>query len=92
MNKIRWHAVSLGAPVFTSPDEDGIPYRIVPSGSWLGVIQEAGTWVYVIGKECTGWVKKEQLALCEIPSLHIHSSQNASAPVIGYIAQSKKVA
>lgn len=91
MNKIIWHAVSLGAAVHASPESDAPVYRTIPVGTWLGVVKESGEWAYVIGRESTGWVLISELAPCESRTLHINSAKGNFTPV-AYLADVKKVA
>jgi hypothetical protein len=88
MNKILWHAVSLKAAVHASPESDAPVMRVIPMGTWLGVIKDQGDWVYVIGRECTGWVMKSELAICESRTLHI----NLGTSNVAYLADVKRVA
>jgi hypothetical protein len=93
MNKILWHAVSIRAAVHASPESDSPVLKTITPGIWMGVIKEVGNWAYVISKQCTGWVIKSELAVCETRTLHI----NAPNSVLGiqgmtYLAEVRKVA
>ncbi|MEP7323561.1 MAG: SH3 domain-containing protein [Saprospiraceae bacterium] len=76
MKKILWHAVSRGALIRSKPAESAPVLRSITNGTWLGVIKEFGEWIYVIGKECTGWVSKKELGSLETKLLHIKKNDD----------------
>jgi hypothetical protein len=57
--------------VFNSPAENGEPACIVHQGDWLGVLSRQGDWVHVIGIECEGWVKNNEVESRPPAQLHI---------------------
>lgn len=89
MNKILWHAVSLGVDVHADPSQDAAVVKTIASGTWFGVLNEIDNWAFVIGKECSGWVLKTNIAPAELKTLHI---MHRNSHQIGYSAQVKKVA
>ena len=74
MNKVLWHAISTGALVRSKPTLGAPIVRSISKGTWLGVIKELGEWIYVIGKESTGWVMKGELVALQSKTLHVHQS------------------
>ncbi len=81
MNKILWHAISVGALVRSTPNETAPILKSIVKGTWLGVIQEVGEWIYVIGKESIGWVRRSELKNLETQALHINRADDQALEI-----------
>lgn len=71
MNKILWHAVSVSALIRSKPDDHAPVLKSIQHGTWLGVVNEMGEWIYVIGTEAFGWVLRKEITTCNTLDLHI---------------------
>ena len=83
MNKILWHAVSVSALIRSTPDDRAPVLKSITNGTWLGVVNEMGEWIYVVGTEAIGWVLRREITVCNSHDHHIHR-QNGEKWKVGY--------
>jgi len=65
------YARKNGTLVHADPVEDGTPVHVLKHGDWTGVIECRGSWIRVIGVDCDGWVREEDLE--RRPPLQLHA-------------------
>ena len=65
------YARKNGTLVYADPFEDGRPLHELKPGDWTGVIEYRDSWIRVIGVDCDGWVKEENLE--RRPPLQLHA-------------------
>jgi hypothetical protein len=66
-------------PVFEDPFDNGSPVYILRQGNWMGVLQREGDWIQVIGIDCTGWVRSEDVE--ERPPFSLHALWVPGQPI-----------
>lgn len=66
-------------PVYIAPVEDGMPTHILHPGDWVGELAREADWIRVIGVECDGWVRSEDLE--ERPPFQLHAYWTAGKTI-----------
>ncbi len=66
-------------PVYVAPLEDGMPVQILHRGDWVGELAREPDWIRVIGVDCDGWVREEDLE--ERPPFQLHAIWTAGKPI-----------
>lgn len=66
-------------PVYITPFEDGMPMHILHPGDWVGELAREADWIRVIGVECDGWVRSEDLE--QRPHFQLHAYWTAGKPI-----------
>lgn len=46
-------------PVYRNPFAEDLPITFLHKGSWMGMLEQKGDWIYVITIEGAGWVLRE---------------------------------
>lgn len=85
MIKSHLYVKYADAPVFKQPEESSAPQRRLRRGNWVGVIENVGDWVKVVGVYFTGWVRAEQLEAKPPFDLHIHQSETEATQYINTV-------
>lgn len=58
-------------PVYLAPAEDGMPLHKLHAGDWVGELAREAAWIRVIGVDCDGWVRAEDLE--QRPPFQLHA-------------------
>lgn len=66
-------------PVFPEPKGESIPVHVLHRGNWLGVLERINDWIRVIGIECQGWVRAEDVE--ERPPFSLHAFWSPGKPI-----------
>jgi len=66
-------------PVFNHPRDDGLPQHFLHNGDWVGVVGREGDWIHIIGIDCTGWAKAEDLE--SRPPMQLHACWEEGKPI-----------
>ncbi len=65
--------------VYAGPAEDGMPMHILHPGVWVGELAREAEWIRIIGVDCDGWVRAEDLE--ERPPFQLHAYWTARTPI-----------
>ena len=58
-------------PVYVAPAEDAMTMHILHPGVWVGELAREAEWIRIIGVDCDGWVRAEDLE--ERPPFQLHA-------------------
>ncbi len=86
MHMIHSHLIARNpvTPVYLLPEEGAVPAFLLDRGSWLGVLSSQGDWLHVIGIECDGWVRREDVE--NLPPMKLHIQFTPGKP-LAYVYQ-----
>jgi hypothetical protein len=81
MKMIQSHLIAnqIDTPVYQHPSRDEMPIALVAKSSWLGVMEQKGEWIHVIGIECEGWVMKSDVET--LPPMELHAVWTPGKPI-----------
>ncbi|MDZ4746899.1 MAG: hypothetical protein SH808_00305 [Saprospiraceae bacterium] len=73
------YASKSETPVYVAPLEDGMPLHLLHRGDWVGELTREADWVRIVGVECDGWVRAEDLE--SRPPFQLHAYWTDGKPI-----------